>query len=63
MSECDDLIQEQTYLVSRGVKPLALLSGVEDDHAEMHEAYSKEAYSKLMRFAGGTGTAKSRPTS
>ena len=58
MSECDDLIQEQTYLVSRGVKPLALLSGVEDDHAEMHGAYSK-----LMRFAGGTGTAKSRLTS
>ena len=41
MLPSDDLIQEQAYLISRGVRPLALVGTIETDPDEMLRVYNK----------------------
>ena len=47
MLESNDLIQEQAYLVSRGVRPLALLSAIPLDESKM-----RDEFVRLNQLAG-----------
>ena len=52
MLPSDDTIQEQAYLVSRGVRPLALIGTCESEPTEMLRVYNKLEF---IRTGGAMG--------
>ena len=41
LSASDDLVREQAYLISRGVRPLSIVESIDPDESGMHAAFCR----------------------